>query len=77
MGGHQEYSILERNVRLKSQMKADLFNIRVSLHFWHKVDQGVRVMHHNKSRQHGRFAPGPLNSGPCLKRYVASFRGRA
>ena len=25
----------------------------------------------NKSRQQGRFAPGPLNSGPCLKRYAA------
>ena len=24
----------------------------------------------NKSRQQGRFAPGPLNSGPCLKRYA-------
>ena len=29
-------------------------------------------MHNNKSRQLGRFAPGPLNSGPCLKRYGAS-----
>jgi len=23
---------------------------------------------YNKARQQGRFAPGPLNSGPCLKR---------
>ncbi len=27
----------------------------------------------NKSRQQGRFAPGPLNSGPCLKRYVTTM----
>ena len=26
---------------------------------------------HNKSRQQGRFAPGPLYSGPCMKRYEA------
>ena len=33
-------------------------------------------MHHNKTRQQGRFAPGPLYSGPCLKRYAAILRGR-
>jgi hypothetical protein len=26
-------------------------------------------MNYNKSRQQGRFAQGPLNSGPYLKRY--------
>ena len=44
----------------------------------------LQIMHqpgiHNKSRQQGRFAPGPLNSGPCLKRYMStcgvSYRGK-
>jgi hypothetical protein len=30
------------------------------------------VQKHNKSRLQGRSAPGPLNSGPSLKRYSAS-----
>jgi len=34
--------------------------------------KGVTVQAHNKSRQQGGFAPGPLFSGLCLKRYVVT-----
>ena len=59
------------STRMASYYRVFLLNIFNSMDILSSVSKPQLAGTPNKSGQQERFAPGPLYSGPCLKRYAS------